>query len=69
MSFSGTQKPYSAFGNFLIRVGSTNRKMTRDELIRLVQNNNYSFDWESKVSDCTIDDIDDIALQNIITNQ
>ena len=63
VSLSGTQKPYSAFGNFLISVGSKNRKMTRDELIRLVQNNNYSLDWESKVSDCTIDDIDDIALQ------
>ena len=63
VSFSGNQKPYSAFGNFLTRVGTTNRKMTRDELIKLIQLNNYSIDWESKETNYSIDDIDDNTLK------
>ena len=34
ISFYGNQKPYSAFGKFLIRVETQNRKMSRDELIK-----------------------------------
>lgn len=63
VSFSGSQKPYSAFGNFLTRVGTTNRKMTRDELIKLIQLNNYSIDWESKITNYSLDDIDDVTLE------
>ncbi len=48
VTFSGTQVPYSAFGKLLIRVGTQNRKMSRDELIRLVKEFNYSLDWEDK---------------------
>lgn len=48
VSFSGTQVPYSAFGKFLIRVGTQNRKMSRDELVRLIKESNYSLDWENK---------------------
>ena len=61
--FSGSKRPYSAFGNFLIRVGTTNRKMTRDELIRLIQTDDYSNEWERKISDQTLDDIDDETLK------
>ena len=61
--FSGNEKPYSAFGNFLIRVGTTNRKMTRSELIKLIQMNNYSIDWETRNVDNSIDDIDDSTLK------
>lgn len=63
VSFSGSNKPYSAFGNFLIRVGTTNRKMTREELIRLVRINNCSDDWESRTTDYSLDDIDDNTLK------
>ena len=41
ISFYGNQKPYSAFGKFLIRVGTQNRKMSRDELIKLVQEDKF----------------------------
>lgn len=44
VAFYGSNKPYNAHGKFLIRVGTQNRKMSRDELIKLVQDNNYSFD-------------------------
>ena len=37
VSFYGMQKPYSAFGKFLVRVGTQNRQITRDELRRLIK--------------------------------
>ena len=60
--FSGSQKPYSAFGKYLIRVGTQNRQMTRDELRRLIKNEDYSYPWEKENNKCTIDDIDDNSL-------
>ncbi|MCR4660924.1 MAG: putative DNA binding domain-containing protein, partial [Clostridia bacterium] len=62
VTFSGNQKPYSAFGKFLIRVGTQNRKMSRDELIKIVQENNYSLNWEKDDSKVSLDDIDDDTL-------
>ena len=62
ISFYGNQKPYSAFGKFLIRVGTQNRKMSRDELIKLVQEDNYSLNWEREDSKVCLDDIDDETL-------
>lgn len=61
--FSGNNRPYSAFGNFLTRVGTTNRKMTRNELIRLIQTDDYSNERENKIVDATIDEIDDNTLK------
>ena len=61
--FSGSQKPYSAFGKFLIRVGTQNRQMTRDELRRLIKNEDYSYPWEKENSKHTLDDIDDKSLR------
>ena len=46
--FSGSQKPYSAFGKFLTRVGTQNRQMTRDELRKLIKKEDYSFPWEKE---------------------
>ena len=62
MSFSGTQQPYSAYGKFLIRVGTQNRKMSRDELIRLIKESNYSLQWEKEPSSHDLDEIDDKTL-------
>lgn len=62
VAFSGTQVPYSAFGKFLIRVGTQNRKMSRDELVRLVKDSDYSLNWEKEISH-SIDDIDDVTLK------
>lgn len=63
VNFSGTQVPYSAFGKFLIRVGTQNRKMSRDELMKLVKDYDYSLDWEKK-REHEISEIDDNALFN-----
>lgn len=62
VSFYGMQKPYSAFGKFLIRVGTQNRQMTRDELRRLIKNEDYSYPWEKEINNSSVDDIDDQAL-------
>lgn len=64
VSFSGSQKPYSAFGRFLVRVGTQNRMMTRDELRKLIKQEDYSYPWEREVTDFTFDDLDDNAMRN-----
>ncbi len=63
VSFSGNQKPYSAYGKYLIRVGTQNRRMTRDELRRLIKDEDYSIPWEKEKAKITINDIDDDALK------
>ena len=61
--FSGSQKPYSAFGKFQVRVGTQNRQMTRDELRSLIKNEDYSFPWEREDSHMSPDEIDDNSLR------
>lgn len=63
INFSGTQKPYSAYGKFLIRVGTQNRKMSRDELVRLIKENDYSLNWEKETTKCSLEEIDDETLK------
>lgn len=62
VTFSGTQAPYSAYGKFVIRVGTQNRKMTRDELVKLIKEHDYSLEWEKDQSN-SVDDINDDTLQ------
>lgn len=64
VSFSGKQVPYSAFGKFLVRVGTQNRQMTRDELRRLIKNEDYSYPWEKEKNDSNLDDIDNESLES-----
>ena len=63
VTFSGTQRPYSAFGRFLIRVGTQNRQMTRDELRKLIKDEDYSHPWEDDPSDYGVADLDDDAMR------
>ncbi len=63
VSFSGMQKPYSAFGKFLIRVGTQNRIMTRDELRRLIKDEDYSYPWENEPNSMREEDVDETALK------
>jgi ATP-dependent DNA helicase RecG len=62
VSFSGHNRPYSVNGDYLIRTGTENRKMSTDELVRLVKRTDYASRWEEEVSSDGIDDIDDVAL-------
>lgn len=61
--FSGEETPYSSFGKFLIRVGTQNRQMTRYELRKLIEDQDYSFPWEKEVCDLSLEDIDDETLK------
>lgn len=63
VSVSGHNRPYSAYGDYVIRVGTENRKMTTDELRRLIKNEDYSSHWEAEGTIKTIDDIDDDTLK------
>ncbi len=62
VSFSGHNRPYSVYGNFLSRVGTENRKMTGEELRRLVKNDDYSSAWENEITDYSYEDLDDESL-------
>ncbi len=62
VSFSGHNRPYSVNGDYLIRTGTENRKMSTDELRRPIKRDDYASHWEEETSDETIDDIDDNAL-------
>ena len=64
VSFSGHNRPYSVNGEYLIRIGTENRKMSTDELRRLIKREDYASHWEEEVSDKTIIDIDDKALMD-----
>ena len=62
VSFSGHNRPYSVNGDYLIRTGTENRKMSTDELRKLIKRTDYASKWEEEISAKTIDDIDDNAL-------
>lgn len=63
VAFSGNNRPYSAFGRFLIRVGTQNRSLTSIELRRLIIDEDYAQSWENGFSDASIDDISESTLR------
>ena len=62
VSFSGHNRPYSSNGRYLIRVGTENRKMSNDDLKRLIKHEDYSSKWEEELTNFTNDDLDDEAI-------
>lgn len=62
VSFSGHNRPYSVYGKYLTRVGTENRKMSRDELKRLIKHDDYSSKWEEELTNYRATDLDDEAL-------
>ncbi len=64
VSFSGHNRPYAVNGRYLIRTGTENRRMSPDELKRLVKNDDYSSKWEEELTDFTAKDLDDEALKD-----
>ncbi len=63
LTFSGSQTPYSSNGKFLIRAGTQNRKLTREELILLVRDAHYSLDWEKESSGKGIEELDEATMK------
>ena len=68
VSFSGHNRPYSVNGRYLIRTGTENRKMSTDELRRLIKNDDYSSKWEEELTDYSYDDLDDNSLQDFFSS-
>lgn len=68
VSFSGHNRPYSAYGAYLVRVGTENRKMSTDELRTLIKNEDYSSKWEREITLYSPKDIDDKALEDFYYN-
>ena len=62
VSFYGHNRPYSSNGNYLIRIGTENKKMTTEELRRLIKHEDYSSNWENESSNKSFEDIDDNTL-------
>ena len=64
VSFSGKNKPYSANGEYLIRSGTENRRMSTDELRKFIQHFDYSSRWEEEMTPEDSDSIDEEALRD-----
>lgn len=64
VSFSGHNRPYSVNSRYLIRTGTKNRRMSPDELKRLIKNIDYSSKWEEELTGYTAEDLDDEALND-----
>ena len=64
VSFSGHNRPYAVNGRYLIRTGTENRRMSPDELKRLIKNDDYSSKWEEGLTDYIAADLDDDALKD-----
>ena len=62
VSFSGHNRPYSCGGKYFSRYGTENRKMTTDELKRLLLHSDYSSKWEEGLTSHSLDSLDDEAL-------
>lgn len=62
VSFSGNNRPYSVNGKYLIRNGTENRKMSNEDLKRLVKQDDYSSKREEELTNYSIEEVDDATL-------
>lgn len=67
VEFEGDDIPYLAFGRAYMRVGDEDRQLSMKEIRKIIlKDENEIGKWESKVSDYTIDDIDEELLKEFI---
>ena len=63
VEFEGDDIPYLAFGRAYMRVGDEDRQLSMKEIRKIIlKDENEIGKWESKISDYTIDDIDEELL-------
>lgn len=67
VKFSGDEKPYSAFGKYYLRVADESREMTPTELRKMMIGGEYELNWEKKMSDHSITEIDEDTLKKFFT--
>ena len=65
VEFSGNNIPYYAFGRAYIRVGDEDRKISSQELERLILKKNRVF-WEEEISEKTLKEINEEILKNFV---
>ena len=58
VEFSGSDVPYSAFGKYYIRIADEDRELTPSELRKIMINKEYEDNWENRISEETLDDVD-----------
>lgn len=63
VKFNGTNKPYSAYGKYYIRVADESRELNPEELKSMMLEGALSEKWEQRETEYTIDDIDREALK------
>ena len=63
VEFSGSDIPYSAFGKYYIRIADEDRELTPSELRKIMINKEYEDNWENRISEETIDDIDEQMVE------
>lgn len=67
VEFEGDDIPYLAFGRAYMRVGDEDRQLSMREIRKIIlKDENEIGKWESKVSDYTIEDIDEELLKEFI---
>lgn len=67
VEFEGDDIPYLAFGRAYMRVGDEDRQLSMKEIRKIIlKDENEIGKWENKVSDYTIDDIDEELLKEFI---
>ncbi len=62
VAFEGNEPPYSAFGRYYIRTADEDRELTPGELRKIMVCREYEDNWESHLSNETIDDVDEETL-------
>lgn len=62
VTFDGKEIPYSAFGKYYIRTADEDRELSPNELRKLMVGMEYEENWENRISNDTIDDIDTATL-------
>ena len=62
VSFSSHNRPYSVYGRYLIITGTENRRMSGEELKRLIENDEYSSKWKNEMTRHKSGEIDEDSL-------
>ena len=63
VNFSGTERPYSAYGRYFIRVHDRAEEMSPNELKRMMLNTDFTSLWENNLTRFGIGDVDQVALR------
>lgn len=64
VDFTGSERPYSAFGRYYKRVFDRTEEMTPEELKRMMAQTDTSSIWENNLTEYGLEAVDNAALEN-----